>query len=143
FRSQPSIHLPTSVYLPSAHTASPAFRRFSFGAKNSSFAASTAPPRRSAARSTRSVKSVIALPCLAPRPARAGLSAQQPTTRRSDDFPVPINRFSPQQGPPDDAGERPPGVRRDFVAMMEPSGVHLEARLGIPDRQIGIVSRRD
>src|SRR5436305_14504323 len=60
--SQPSIHLPTSVYTPSFQTASPALRRFSLGAKNSSFAIKTEPPSRSAARSTRSVKSLRSVP---------------------------------------------------------------------------------
>src|ERR1043166_2082072 len=53
--SQPSIHFPRSVYNPSFHSGAPAFSRPSLGAKNSSFAAITAPPRRSLARSMRSV----------------------------------------------------------------------------------------
>ena len=58
----PAVHpLAASVYSPAMNTGRPALSRFSFGAKNSSFAASTAPPRRSAARSTRSVKSFIVL----------------------------------------------------------------------------------
>src|SRR5258708_31242343 len=56
--SQPSIHLPRSVYLPSIKTGAPDFSRFSLGAKNSSLANSTAPPRRSEARSISSVKSI-------------------------------------------------------------------------------------
>src|SRR5882762_1471609 len=56
--SQPSIHFPRSVYLPSIKTGADGFSRFSLGAKNSSLANSTAPPRRSEARSTSSVKSI-------------------------------------------------------------------------------------
>src|SRR5437667_11228953 len=56
--SQPSIHLPRSVYLPSIKTGAEGFSRFSLGAKNSSLANSTAPPRRSEARSISSVKSI-------------------------------------------------------------------------------------
>src|SRR5437867_13053353 len=59
--SQPSIHLPRSVYLPSIKTGVEDFKRFSFGAKKSSLANRTAPPRRSAARSTSSVKSIRVL----------------------------------------------------------------------------------
>src|SRR2546430_16349613 len=59
--SQPSIHLPRSVYLPSMNTGTDGFSRFSLGAKNSSFANSTAPPRRSDARSISSVKSITYL----------------------------------------------------------------------------------
>ena len=57
--SQPSIHLPRSVYSPSRHTAAAPMTRRSFGAKNSSLAATTAPPRRSEARSTRSVNEPV------------------------------------------------------------------------------------
>src|SRR6185295_224193 len=56
--SHPSIHLPRSVYLPSMKIGVEAFNKFSLGAKNSSFAYSTAPPKRSAARSMSSVKSI-------------------------------------------------------------------------------------
>src|SRR5467141_3264184 len=56
--SQPSIHLPRSVYLPSTKIGVDAFSKFSFGAKNSSLATNTAPPRRSEARSISSVKSI-------------------------------------------------------------------------------------
>src|SRR5439155_26818038 len=56
--SQPSIHFPRSVYLPSMKTGTDGFNKFSLGAKNSSLANSTAPPRRSEARSTNSVKSI-------------------------------------------------------------------------------------
>src|SRR2546430_4561636 len=59
--SQPSIHLPRSVYLPSMNTGTDGFSRFSLGAKNSSFANSTAPPMRSDARSISSVKSITYL----------------------------------------------------------------------------------
>src|SRR5436190_10889301 len=51
--SQPSIHLPRSVYLSAMKIPRPGFSRFSFSAKNSSFAISAFPPTRSAARSTR------------------------------------------------------------------------------------------
>src|ERR1044072_8073316 len=54
--SQPSIHLPRSVYLPSIKIGSLARSRFSFGAKKSSLATSTAPPTFSEARSIKSVK---------------------------------------------------------------------------------------
>src|SRR4051812_46496019 len=50
--SQPSIHLPRSVYLSGIKTPRPGLRRFSFSAKNSSFAINARPPTRSAARST-------------------------------------------------------------------------------------------
>src|SRR2546425_7068210 len=56
--SQPSIHFPRSVYLPSMKTGASGFNKFSFGAKNSSLANSTAPPSRSEARSISSVKSI-------------------------------------------------------------------------------------
>src|ERR1700674_5251374 len=51
--SHPSIHLPRSVYLSAMKIPRPGFRRFSFSAKNSSFARSAVPPTRAAARSTR------------------------------------------------------------------------------------------
>src|SRR6185503_18949869 len=59
--SQPSIHFPRSVYLPSMKTGTEGFSRFSFGAKNSSLAYSTVPPSRSDARSISSVKSIKGL----------------------------------------------------------------------------------
>src|SRR5262245_19342069 len=57
--SHPSIHLPRSVYLSGIKIGALAFSKFSLGAKKSSFATSTAPPRRSEARSISSVKSII------------------------------------------------------------------------------------
>src|SRR5882672_2722188 len=59
--SQPSIHFPRSVYLPSIKTGALGLSRFSLGAKNSSLATSTAPPSFSEARSTSSVKSISLL----------------------------------------------------------------------------------
>src|SRR5438045_8821912 len=59
--SHPSIHLPRSVYLPSMKMGAAGLRRLSLGAKNSSLATSTAPPRRSDARSISSMKSIGAL----------------------------------------------------------------------------------
>src|SRR6266571_9402935 len=79
--SQPSIHLPRSVYLPSMKTGGDGFRRFSLGAKNSSLATSTAPPRRSDARSISSIKSIGAL-----RPggfARDGFHAKSQSRKNS------------------------------------------------------------
>src|SRR5665647_1903347 len=57
--SHPSIHFPRSVYTPSRHSGAPGLRSDSFGAKNSSLAATTAPPSRSDARSIRSVNGGI------------------------------------------------------------------------------------
>src|SRR4029450_9439751 len=57
--SQPSIHLPRSVYLSGMNTAASGLRRFSFSAKNSSLAATARPPRRADARSMRWVNSLI------------------------------------------------------------------------------------
>src|SRR5882724_1853620 len=59
--SQPSIHFPRSVYLPSTKMGALGLSRFSLGAKNSSLATSTAPPSFSEARSTSSVKSILLL----------------------------------------------------------------------------------
>src|SRR4051794_32092824 len=56
--SQPSIHLPRSVYLPSMKIGAGCFNRFSFGAKKSSLANKTAAPKRSEQRSIKSVKSI-------------------------------------------------------------------------------------
>src|SRR5690349_2307958 len=58
--SHPSIHLPRSVYFPSRNTGALGFSRFSLGAKKSSLAKTTAPPRRSDARSINSVKFILA-----------------------------------------------------------------------------------
>src|ERR1051326_5194220 len=51
--SHPSIHFPRSVYLSGTKMPLPAIRRFSLGAKNSSFAKRAAPPTRAEARSTK------------------------------------------------------------------------------------------
>src|SRR6266581_9794602 len=53
--SQPSIHFPRGVYLSSMKMGAADFSKFSFGAKNSSLATSTAPPSLSEARSISSV----------------------------------------------------------------------------------------
>src|ERR1700733_2111085 len=57
--SQPSIHFPLSVYLPSIKTGFACFNKFSLGAKNSSFASTARPPSRSDAKSTNCVNSFI------------------------------------------------------------------------------------
>ena len=49
--SQPSIHLPLSVYLSVIKIPRPFFKRFSFSAKKSSVAYKTLPPKRSAPKS--------------------------------------------------------------------------------------------
>src|SRR5215216_1506616 len=54
--SQPSIHLPRSVYSPSIKTGSLAFNKFSFGAKKSSLAIRTATTTFTEERSNRTVK---------------------------------------------------------------------------------------
>src|SRR5579862_5397706 len=83
--SQPSIHLPTSVYLSSIQTGVDAFKRFSFGAKNSSLAASTRPPSRSAARSMYSVKSIsVRLDARAPLEAYPGNSRDHKSSRHAE-----------------------------------------------------------
>src|SRR2546426_10657014 len=69
--SQPSIHFPRSVYLPSIKTGADGFSKFSFGAKNSSLATSTAPPNLSEARSISSVNSMASLSSLRDRKQRS------------------------------------------------------------------------
>src|SRR5436305_4908423 len=119
--SQPSIHLPTPVYSPSFQTASPALRRFSLGAKNSSFAASTAPPILSDARSTRSVKSLPSVP------------EEEHALGIIGDPLSFIDDLSIQQGPSHGPVECPSRVRRELVSMKELLGVHHEARFRVPD----------
>src|SRR3954464_8763652 len=53
--SHPSIHLPRLVYLSGMKIPRPGFSRFSFLAKKSSLHNNAFPPRRSAARSTRTL----------------------------------------------------------------------------------------
>src|SRR5947207_10556499 len=99
--SQPSIHLPRSVYLPSMKMGAAGLRRLSLGAKNSSLATSTAPPRRSDARSISSMKSIGALRLAALRemgftPSRksrknSGALAQEHSTLRPGKLAAIIN----------------------------------------------------
>src|SRR4029079_11110997 len=116
-----SIHLPTSVYSPSFQTASPALRRFSLGAKNSSFAVKIEPPSRSAARSTRSVKSLPSLP------------EEEHALGIVGDPSSFIDDLSIQQGPSHGPIERPSRVRRELMPVKELLGVDHEARVRVPD----------
>ena len=122
--SQPSIHLPRSVYSPSRKTGFDSLSRFSFGAKNSSLAASTTPPTRSEARSTSSRKSMLS----------TLLRASRSAARRSQDLAATERRSAPRVEDPltskirlrDDAEEGPAGVGRQLVAMVESLGPDLE-----------------
>src|ERR1051325_8131138 len=93
--SHPSIHLPRSVYLPSINTGALALSKFSLGAKKSSFAQSTAPPTRSEARSTNSVKSISSHKKAQSQPQRAQ-SALQPNseTKSTPTRDLIHNKFS-------------------------------------------------
>src|SRR5215471_11492123 len=78
--SQPSIHLPRSVYLSGTKIAGSGLTRFSFSAKKSSLVAMASPPRRAEARSIRWVKSDtgITIHEAAARPRLEDPSAQAP-----------------------------------------------------------------
>src|ERR1041385_7923928 len=82
--SHPSIHLPRSVYLSGTKMPRPGFNRFSFSAKNSSFATKAIPPTRADARSTRpggvagvSALAVISTKPQAPKPRAVPISKVQ------------------------------------------------------------------
>src|SRR5215203_3436973 len=158
--SQPSIHLPRSVYLPSIKTGVPAFSRFSLGAKKSSLATSTAPPTRSDAKSISSVKSIKSL-CVPLRPLRlCGYSgiyhrgAEHAEVRRdelnqhlaqrvSGKLAPIINLSSAKKSLLHDALQRLTRVRRDLVSMKQGRGIDSELLIGIPDHKIGIPAHRD
>src|SRR5687767_11013408 len=59
--SQPSIHLPRSVYLSAMKMPRPGLMRFSFPAKKSSLHRRVLPPRRSAARSVSFVNAGVCI----------------------------------------------------------------------------------
>ena len=107
--SQPSIHLPRSVYSPSRHCGAPVLIRFSRDAKNSSFAARTVEPRRSDARSIRSRNDAVI--AAGPRPARMSRPSCQ--TRRPAD-----ERRS------HDPTKTSSGIRRELVALLQLHGIH-------------------
>src|SRR5687768_13727679 len=113
--------------------ASVGLRRFSFSAKKSSVAHKTAPPRRSAARSTSSVKSLI----------RSG--SPQPTSAwpsREADAPF-VNRLAVEDRAMHDAVQRARLVRRDLVLVLERRRIDGEVGVRIPEDEIGIEPRRD
>src|SRR5579864_7956901 len=125
--SQPSIHLPWSVYLSGANTGSAALMRFSFSAKKSSLAARTQPPARSPARSSRSVKELELMP-------------PQDSPRRRV---VGINVAPAQDRLVHDARKLAARVRRQFVPLPEPAWVDGELGLGIPEGEVGVEPQGD
>src|SRR5688572_3290943 len=113
--SQPSIHFPRSVYSCSFQIGFDGLRRFSFSAKKSSFAYSSLPPRRSEARSSRSL-TARSLGGKAP-PANPGLLHHAPQLRAE--------------------------VGCDFVAVADDLGGDGEGLVGIPDHKVCIVADGD
>src|SRR6185369_16848768 len=114
--SQPSIHLPRSVYFPSIQTGASGFTRFSFSAKKSSLVATATPPSRADARSMRCVKSDTAITihetAARPRFVHASTKAQS-------------------------------RVRGALVPLMQARLVDGEFRVGIPDDEIGVLPGLD
>src|SRR6266487_1679387 len=124
--SQPSIHLPREVNLPGMNTPRPGLRRFSFEAKNSSFAATARPPTRAAARSQSSVKACMSTP--------QGLSSKG----GGEIAPIVNHRASKERGL-DDALQALAPIRGERVAVTHDRGLHRQARLGVPDDEVRVV----
>src|SRR5260370_6763183 len=155
--SHPSIHLPRSVYLPSMKIGGAGLSRFSFGAKNSSLATSTAPPRRSEARSTSSVKSIFfgASLCLRAfvrsisrqrRKARKDYSTARAQQQRSFGFSkiaVIINHLAPKKSLFYHAMKDLAGVRRQLVSMMNQLRFDAQLSITIPNPDVDIAANTD
>src|SRR5713226_2592136 len=160
--SQPSIHLPRSVYLPATKTGSAALMRFSFSAKKSSLAASTLPPARSPARSSISVKRVICSHCSAAlqrstaqrgsRQQRAGLTLRQaqgigralhPLQSSPGCRTVRIHHTPAQPRLVYHAEKLPARIGRHLVPLAEAAWFDSELGLGVPDDEVGVVARSD
>src|SRR6476620_8881845 len=97
-------------------TAGPGVSRFSLAAKNSSLAATAAPPSRAAARSTRWEKSDTGITI---HDAAAGVCGN------------------------DAAAQPAAGIGRPLVALPQRRLVDDELGLGIPDDEIGVHTGRD
>src|SRR4051812_48871225 len=106
-------------------TASCGLRRLSLLAKKSSVAWRTGPPRRSAARSTRCVRSLI--PSDSPRPA--------PTWGADKSLIARVDRLAPENGPHDHAAQRATLIGRDLVAVLERARIDREFGFGIPEEE--------
>src|SRR5689334_20558103 len=106
----------------------------SFGAKNSSFAASTAPPRRSDARSIRSVKSRMSH--------RVRGCGEQLAARLGEDA-VAMDEAAPKVRRAHDAAQPAAGVWRERMAVLQQRWIDDEARPRIPDDEIGVASGGD
>ena len=116
--SQPSIHLPRSVYSPSRQTRRLGLRTGVPSARRTRrSAASTRPPSRSDARSTRSVKSVIAHSSCPQAPPRDELAA------------IP-DALASQVGRVHDSAQAASGIRRELVALLQPRGIDGELASG-------------
>src|SRR6266852_2787618 len=104
-------------------------RRFSFGAKKSSFAKRTTPPSRSEARSTRSVKcATSALP-----------ARKQPAADRSRGIRAAVEHFlASDERRLDDARKDAAGVRRHLVPVADHRSVHGELLFRIPNDEVRI-----
>src|SRR5581483_528316 len=115
--SQPSIHFPRLVYLPSTKTALPGLSRFSFGAKNSSLAERTFPPILSDARSGNS--------------------------ERTEEFSVVIDFLTSKKRRLHLSKKPPALIGRQLVAVEDARGLDGEARVRIDDDQISVKIWRD
>src|SRR5829696_6168852 len=131
--SQPSYSLPLCPNSVRA-TGGCGRTRFSRAAKNSSLAATTAPPRARLARSGRRAKSVIVLLGTA-APSLWHAAAQQPAERL-----VP-GRLATEPRPADGAGEGPARVRGDRVPVLELS--HRPLLVGREGDQVGVAAGCD
>src|SRR6202162_1115354 len=130
--SQPSIHLPRSVYTPSRKTGAAAWSKLSLGAKNSSLAVTAAPPRRSEARSTSSRKS------------STGLSGKQDLTAGArEEFPARVDLLALDVRCLDGAREFRAGPRRQCVPRVELRGIDGPTRLRVPDDEVRVPPLRD
>src|SRR5688500_6294081 len=118
--SHPSIHLPRSVDAPSLPCGACGLSSDSFGAKNSSLAAMTAPPSRSDARSIRSVNDfILDLEDFSSR----SLCADSCNIRRLD-YPVELHVR----------------VGGQFVPMLRDRVSTAARTFRIPDNDIGIIA---
>src|SRR6187397_2109079 len=115
--SQPSIHLPRSVYFSGMKIAGSGFSRFSFGAKKSSLVATASAPRRADARSIRWVNSLMVAFTI--HEAAAHVRLAHP------------------------AFQRAPRIGRALVPLPQAGGVDDHVRVRIPCDQVGIHAFRD
>src|SRR5688572_7413248 len=110
--------------------------RLSFGAKNSSLARITLPPRREAAKSTSSVNSFTFNSLFSILPSKQ-------TAARLSELAAFVDAFAAQKGRVYFPAQNHTVVGRDLLFVLQLCRLHHDSGIGFEDNQIGVAADLD